>query len=261
MIEIPKLEIHISHACNLSCTSCSHYSNFRHKGLITAKYLDESLRLWADKVSPKSFRMLGGEPFVNKELPEMCYIARKFFKNNIRVTSNILLTETLQNIERYAQSFADNNIQLYISMHSIDKKYVKKFEKALSIWEKLSSKFNFEITAQNYYTNWFAPYKTVNGIIHPYNDNSPRESWKSCGASQCKQLYGKKIYKCPAITYLPMMREKNLTSLEFDKYIDTYESLAHDASVEDMKKFFAKEEEYICNMCPKILPRSKKEVW
>lgn len=261
MIEIEKLEIHVSNYCNLSCTSCSHYSNFKHSGLITNDQLDADLFSWHDKINPKSFRMLGGEPFTNKELPEMCYTARKYFKNHIRVTSNILLTEHLKNITNYAKSFSDNEIELYISMHSVDKKYLEKFTKALRIWKNLAKEFNFKVTSQNYYTQWYSPYKTINGIIHPYEDNSPRDSWESCGASQCKQLYKNKIYKCPAITYLPMMKKRGLTAPEFDKYITSYKGLAHTASLKEMMEFLLKEEEYICCMCPKKLHRSKKEIW
>ena len=28
MIELPALEYHVAHTCNLSCEQCSHYSNF-----------------------------------------------------------------------------------------------------------------------------------------------------------------------------------------------------------------------------------------
>lgn len=35
MPDIYNLEIHVAHACNLACESCSHYSNHGHKGLVS----------------------------------------------------------------------------------------------------------------------------------------------------------------------------------------------------------------------------------
>ena len=45
-VRVPLLEIHAANACNLTCESCSHFSNNGHKGMLSladAEAVDEQL--------------------------------------------------------------------------------------------------------------------------------------------------------------------------------------------------------------------------
>ncbi len=57
MMKTRQLELHVTHACNLSCESCSHYSNQGHKGMLdlaaAAAWMTQwSQRLAAGKLQP-----------------------------------------------------------------------------------------------------------------------------------------------------------------------------------------------------------------
>ena len=56
MIELPALEYHIAHGCNLSCQQCSHYSNFHVAGkLPTVDDADTEYSKWSHRLKPMRF--------------------------------------------------------------------------------------------------------------------------------------------------------------------------------------------------------------
>ncbi len=71
-IAMENLEIHVSHACNLACEQCSHYSNYNHKGMLTPEEADRQMGLWSGRLLPRWFSLLGGEPTLNPALGEIC---------------------------------------------------------------------------------------------------------------------------------------------------------------------------------------------
>ena len=76
MIEIPALEYHLAHGCNLSCQQCSHYSNFRLAGkLPTPDDARREYSLWSHRIQPRRFALLGGEPLLNPHLIEHLRLA------------------------------------------------------------------------------------------------------------------------------------------------------------------------------------------
>src|SRR5690606_31502085 len=81
-MRIRNLEIHVTHLCNLSCQQCTHYSNHKHTGSLTASEADRQMGLWSHRVEPKYFSLLGGEPTLNKELCEIIEVAAKHWSNS-----------------------------------------------------------------------------------------------------------------------------------------------------------------------------------
>src|SRR4029453_9124761 len=76
-IVLPVLQFHVRCGCNLACGSCSHYSNHTHAGNATPSELERQVALWNRKIVPRSFRLLGGEPTLNKDLLDLIRIARQ----------------------------------------------------------------------------------------------------------------------------------------------------------------------------------------
>ena len=68
MIEIPNLEFHAAHACNLYCAQCSHYSNFHAGGIVSVDEARANFDAWQGRLAPKQIAILGGEPTLNPEL-------------------------------------------------------------------------------------------------------------------------------------------------------------------------------------------------
>jgi molybdenum cofactor biosynthesis enzyme MoaA len=68
MASIPFLEMHVSHACNFRCQSCSHFSGNGNRGLVSLEEAETWMRGWQNRLLPKVFGLLGGEPTLNPQL-------------------------------------------------------------------------------------------------------------------------------------------------------------------------------------------------
>ena len=93
LVPLKNLELHVSHACNLACESCSHYSNHNLKGNLTLEEATEWMNLWNNRVAPQTFSLLGGEPTINPQLPEIIQLTRAKWKDSkiLLVTNGFFL--------------------------------------------------------------------------------------------------------------------------------------------------------------------------
>src|SRR5690349_1457484 len=88
-IRIPLLELHAANACNLTCESCSHFSNSGHKGHLRLEDAEAWMQAWKGRVQPDLLRILGGEPTLNPKLPELIeLVARQWPESRIGLTTN-----------------------------------------------------------------------------------------------------------------------------------------------------------------------------
>jgi MoaA/NifB/PqqE/SkfB family radical SAM enzyme len=86
---IPHLEMHVTHACNLACESCSHYSNHRHKGHVGLAEADGWMSAWSRRVTVGLFSLLGGEPTIHPELAKFVPLARRHWpRARIEIVTN-----------------------------------------------------------------------------------------------------------------------------------------------------------------------------
>jgi len=76
-IVLPILDVHVAFGCNMTCESCAHYSNHAHAGNIAPGELERQIALWNRKIAPQKFRLLGGEPTLNKDLPDLARISHR----------------------------------------------------------------------------------------------------------------------------------------------------------------------------------------
>ena len=89
MRDIPVLEIQVANACNLTCESCSHFSNNGHRGLLGLDEAEAWMKPWTRRIRPQTFRLLGGEPTINPCLTELVLLARDMWpESRIGLTTN-----------------------------------------------------------------------------------------------------------------------------------------------------------------------------
>jgi hypothetical protein len=74
---VERLELHVTHACNLACDSCSHYSNHGHSGNLDPALADRWMKAWSDRLLVKEFNLLGGEPSIHPRLSEFVLMVRR----------------------------------------------------------------------------------------------------------------------------------------------------------------------------------------
>src|SRR6266702_5150799 len=73
------IELHVAHTCNLTCESCSHYSNHAHKGILDLALAESWIRAWSKRITLDELNLLGGEPTMNPRLSEFVVLARKYW--------------------------------------------------------------------------------------------------------------------------------------------------------------------------------------
>ena len=70
MKRLRNLELHVAHSCNLTCESCSHYSNQGHKGLLSLEEADHWMRLWNTRLD-RPMRMANRGEAGRRALPSI----------------------------------------------------------------------------------------------------------------------------------------------------------------------------------------------
>jgi organic radical activating enzyme len=263
MIKVNHLECHISHACNLTCESCIDFTNHGHSEIITYEKLKSWFSLWNERINPKEFALLGGEPLLNPELIEILHLTKEMWprknEDTFELVTNGLLLYKWPNL---AQNLKDTNFRLSISIHgdNSNEEYKKRMKKNLDIVNKWIKEYKIDVSIEPSFNNWRKIYKGFGITSEPYEDNDPEESWNNCLCEQdCFQLHEGNIYKCPTMAYLPLQKKKYgpLLSEKWDPYLK-YIPLSADSTDQEIIDFFNRKSESVCGMCPKNMNYFKK---
>jgi hypothetical protein len=250
-MNIPEiLDIHITHNCNLTCESCSDFTNNGLSKMLSLEEAEDWMSLWNQRITPKNFLILGGEPTLHKDLEKFLYLSRKMWpKSNLILITNGFFIHLHENLWK---SLKDNNIILSFSFHDSSKEYMQRISKNIMLIKKWQKDHGIIVSFNKEYEKWNTIYKGYGPNILPFEDNDPKLSWDNCYMNgKCFQLHEGKIWKCPPITYLPLQKEKygNLLSHKWDPYLK-YKPLEPTCSDEDIIEFFNRQAESVCGMCP-----------
>ena len=263
MINCYMIDIHIANACNLMCDGCNHWSNYGFQEVFSAQTLKEWAEPWSKILKPERINLLGGEPLLNKECAKIIDIYRQLFPySTIKLFTNGFI---LSKQDWLQYNLRKNNCVLVITLHSDEKRYLKKFKnelECLNNWGTPTLKkktwfrtvFDYdgiEVEIRDMRGHWYKTY-TGNGYnAKPYKDENQRESWKNCVSKHSVQLYHGKLHKCGAITYLnDFLSKYNLLDDPDWKPYSKYKGIKPTDSLSNIKKFFINEDEWICGMCP-----------
>lgn len=273
---IPKLDMHVSDACNLHCEQCDHFSDLNFQTIFTPKTLREWCEPWKDKILPQSFHILGGEPLMNDDIEEIVYLMREMWpESDIVLWTNGLLAKKFPNLPKVLK---ETKTRIQVSNHSTigvnSEAYDRKFNDCVEVFKEWYEKYEVPTTIQfnngqhvtfgkqgdNYVlygeqtgtgpggTLWEKVYHGYGRDMKPFNDGDPQKSWEICTA-KCPQLYNGRIHKCGRLTFLPLVKEKIGLSEEWNHYL-TYEGLKPTCSETELKTFFNLGAESHCGMCP-----------
>ena len=247
------LEYHVTNSCNLACVGCNHYTHILKGNNKQPKELDADLASWGPRLNIKQFHLLGGEPFAHRRLLEFCKVARGHLATSkIDIVTNGLLINRVPNLDFLGRRLSELNVGIKLTVHSQNPAYQQKIQKVIEILKNLEETYGVRLKVRNHSNSWGKRFfEDENGVISPYNDKQPEQSWNSCICKPCRQLIDGKIYKCPQIAYLQDMKKINKTSTEFDTYLK-YKPISPDVSDSELRERFemARSAESICGMCP-----------
>lgn len=244
------LDYHITHACNLACKGCLHFSDYNFNEILSIDKINDDFKFWSSKIKPRRFNVLGGEPLLNKNLYEILYLIRDSWSYDyLTISSNGLL---LYRFPELGQILSDLRCKIIISVHSSDKKYLKKLKPNIEILKKWQKNYNIRVEIVKSYKNWSNLFSGWGERLEPIENEDYIESWNNCPTGQdCFQLLNDSIYKCAPLAFLPMVKRKhNNLSSKWDKYLD-YRPLTSSATDEEIIRFFRETHaETFCSMCP-----------
>lgn len=242
-----RLELHVAHGCNLSCESCSHYSNHAHAGTVSVDEADRWMGLWSHRISVKRFVLLGGEPTIHPQLPRFVGLVRSHWPRTvIEIVSNGFFLHRHPTLP--AVLAADPDSHLTISVHHESDEYQERLKPVFALLEEWQRDHGVVATIRPSSKNWTRRYEGFGDEMLPFEDGDPRASWEICPARYCKQLFNGRIWKCAPLAYLPMQKAKYRLSEKWDPYL-TYQPLGPDCSDAELEAFAVLEDEAACGMC------------
>jgi hypothetical protein len=251
-LTVPHLEIHVTHECNLSCDGCLYYTNHHHAGTVPIGDLRDSLATWSQRLVPKSFAILGGEPCLHPDLTQIVYLARSYWPDlstRIEVVTNGLLLHLHPELPT---ALSATNTSLYVSVHSnatISPRYHEMLSKPLELAHRWQQDYGIELDVVEQ-TTWYRGYKGFGAQVAPFEDGDPQKSWDNCVAGhQCFQISDGRIWKCAPLAYLKLQDRAFTLSDKWKPYL-AYQGLAPECTDAQLAEFFGRQAESFCGMCP-----------
>jgi organic radical activating enzyme len=244
---IERLELHVTHVCNLACESCSHYSNHNHHGQLTLEEADRWMSSWSGRLAPDQFDLLGGEPTIHPELPGFVSLARRHWPDAfVRIRTNGFFLHRHPGLAELLA--ADGRASISLAVHHDSPEYRQHLRPIFDLINRWQNDFAIRVDVDQSYANWTQRYQGFGADMQPFEDNTPRDSWSICAARTCKQLFEGKIYKCAPLAYLKMQKAKYGLSAKWDFYLG-YEPLEPFCTDRELDLFLAKDDEPYCAMC------------
>ena len=181
---IPRLEVNIVDGCNLNCRGCSHFSNLYSKdSMYSIIEYKKDLELIKGIGELVRLRLLGGEPFLAKNLVEYVSIARKIFPlADIELVTNGLLIPNIN--QEVLNEIKNNDISISISSYpptlKVRKNIKGKLEK-VGVWWRFDGNEIINFTKK----------------LTLEKKNDAKISSKNCMENGCIFIRNGMLYKCP----------------------------------------------------------------
>ena len=240
--------MHVAHGCNLSCESCSHYSNQGHRGLLSVEEADRWIGAWSTRLNLQTFTLLGGEPTINSALADIFLVARQYWPlAHLKLITNGFFLH--RHPKLLAMLKSDTNMSICLSIHHDSPEYRERIKPILDLLNSWARDFRVRVEYILSYKNWTLRYHGHGNSIEPYSDKRQRQSWENCPAKYTPQLHDGKLWKCAPLAYLQLQKMKFDLSDKWDPYL-AYQSLAPECNEKQLSDFFHREDEEFCGMCP-----------
>ena len=165
MYKLQYSEFYITNVCNLNCIGCNRFNNFAFKGHFKWADHAEQYRQWSKLIDIKQIGILGGEPFLNKDLPNFIQgIAECWPNTEIVIITNGTQFERNKHIYDLVKQY-NGRIYISVSCHNRDE-LTPLLEQAENWLAPLKSK------CLTYYKNtWANNYNAVKAPDWPPCDN------------------------------------------------------------------------------------------
>ena len=250
MTDIPALEYHLAHGCNLSCQQCSHYSNFHLAGQMpTPEDARREYSHWSHRIRPKRFALLGGEPLLNPHVIQHLQLARESWP-----ASDLLLVTNGFFFDRHPDlptTLVETDCRLEVSQHGTHEPYLARFNEAKkTVWQWRSGYPGIQIKIRQSHRGWMRQYRIENGKPIPF-DSDPAAAFKICMQKTCTQLFRTCLFKCPALAYHALMEQRlRIETLAAWQLFRDYKACPPSVSEDELRSFLETKAIPQCGLCP-----------
>src|SRR5205823_3285722 len=145
--------------------------------------------------------LLGGEPLLNRRLPDYLRLVRSLWPDTrLRLVSNgLLLTRRPQLWE----VLRETDTTLTVSVHSRGAVYRDRLQPNLELARSRAAEFGFRFEERDCVESWYKLYQGAGAAMEPFTDGDPRASWTACTTKHCVTLQDGALWKCPPLAHLP----------------------------------------------------------
>jgi len=271
-IQIDKLEFYITNVCNLTCSGCNRYNNYKFAGWENFDDYEEILTRWAEKIDIVKPVILGGEPLLNPSINKWLKGIRRLWPDQLppQIQSNGTRIDLVPGLY---ETCLETGGWIGISLHSMDdfdaivariKNFLKDPETIPNDSPVNEHDRKYKFLDKNGLTAhiWFSDHFTQSNIIQGadgefrlYNSD-PVKAHANCSFVQWKNYHmiDGKIHKCgPAPLMQQFDKQYPFEISEADReLIHSYRGLSVDEFDERGEEFFRTIDDPIaqCKFCP-----------
>lgn len=185
---VPYIEVNLTDACNLKCKGCTHFSSLYEESSIYPLYdYEKDLQKLRNVGQIFRLRLLGGEPFLIKNLHEYIRITREIFPESmIEIVTNGLLVKKVN--QEIMTTIRDYDICISVSLYPPTCKIKKEIEDHMRAYGIL---YYFDTGNTEQEITMFYRNLTLQDTHDEEISNSV------CLSASCTFLRRGRIYKCP----------------------------------------------------------------
>ena len=270
-IKINKLEFYITNVCNLTCSGCNRYNNYKFAGWENWDDYEAIFERWAEKIDIVKPVILGGEPLLNPTINKWLAGIQRLWPDNFspQIQSNGTRIDLVPGLYEACQK---TDSWIGISLHSIDDQLtiinrIRNFlqepiKKTQDPNSSHGSTYQFVDVNKVQVHVWISDHFTQNNIIEGPNgefrlyDSNPQLAHENCGFAQWKNYHmiDGKIYKCGPVALMPIFDKQYPLDIsdEDRKLINSYKGLSIDEFDDRGEEFFRTIDDPIpqCKFCP-----------
>ena len=243
-IHIPRVSVDITKGCNLRCKHCSHLSPLM-SGDIPKEELFSSFASWSQKIQPKKFGILGGEPLLHPHFEEIVLTAQQIWSHSeIGVVTNGILLNNLRD------SFLEDihrvgRICFVVSQHLESPEWTERFLEEQSRF----AAFRIPLILRKSYSKWMVSYQlSADGRYIPYQ-SSPQKAWRVCAGRYFYKIRGDKMWYCTRLASVALAANEGLFGDEWT-YILSHLPMTINNTQEDILAYLKQGSLAECSMCP-----------
>jgi sulfatase maturation enzyme AslB (radical SAM superfamily) len=225
-ILIDRLEFYITNVCNLTCSGCNRYNNYKFSGWESWSDAEPALTQWAKKIDIRHPVILGGEPLLNPDVVDWITGIRRLWPDHsgVQVQSNGTRLDLVQGLYQALDPQQGNWIG--ISLHAKEHKEplfarIRNFLKSPIIEtedpsDPIGSRYQFIDVNKRIVHVWvndtFVQSNIIelpNGRFGLYNSN-PEIAHENCTYRRFKNYHmiQGRIYKCGPVALMPQFDDQ-----------------------------------------------------